>query len=46
MSRFLMKPSARKKRDHVFTVFHQLNLKDAMNYVAEVRLFFFIFFLS
>lgn len=41
MSRFLMKPSARKKRDHVFSVFHQLNLKDAMNYVADVRLFFF-----
>lgn len=35
MSRFLMKPSARKKRDHVFSVFHQLNLKDAMNYVAD-----------
>lgn len=36
-----MKPSARKKRDHVFSVFHQLNLKDAMNYVADVRLFSF-----
>ncbi|XP_030003715.1 sodium/hydrogen exchanger 3 [Sphaeramia orbicularis] len=35
MSWFLMKPSARKKHDLVFDVFHQLNLKDAMNYVAE-----------
>lgn len=32
-----MKPSARKNRDYVFNVFHQLNLKDAMSYVAEVR---------
>lgn len=32
-----MKPSARKNLDHVFNVFHQLNLKDAMSYVAEVR---------
>uniref|UniRef100_A0A671Z2T6 Sodium/hydrogen exchanger n=1 Tax=Sparus aurata TaxID=8175 RepID=A0A671Z2T6_SPAAU len=37
MSRFLMKPSARKNRDHIFSVFHQLNLKDAMSYVAEVK---------
>ncbi|XP_038581699.1 sodium/hydrogen exchanger 3-like isoform X2 [Micropterus salmoides] len=35
MTRFLMKPSARKNLDHVFNVFHQLNLKDAMSYVAE-----------
>ncbi|XP_056254969.1 sodium/hydrogen exchanger 3-like isoform X1 [Seriola aureovittata] len=35
MSRVLMKPSARKNRDYVFNVFHQLNLKDAMSYVAE-----------
>ncbi|XP_036948831.1 sodium/hydrogen exchanger 3-like isoform X2 [Acanthopagrus latus] len=35
MSRFLMKPSARKNRDRIFNVFHQLNLKDAMSYVAE-----------
>ncbi|XP_056275743.1 sodium/hydrogen exchanger 3.1 [Pseudoliparis swirei] len=35
MSRILMKPSARKSRDYVFKVFHQLNLKDAINYVAE-----------
>ncbi|KAM6974361.1 sodium/hydrogen exchanger 3-like [Tautogolabrus adspersus] len=35
MSRILMKPSARKNRDYVFNVFHQLNLKDAMSYVAE-----------
>lgn len=32
-----MKPSARKNRDRIFNVFHQLNLKDAMSYVAEVR---------
>ncbi|XP_030596838.1 sodium/hydrogen exchanger 3.1 isoform X2 [Archocentrus centrarchus] len=31
----LMKPSARKKQDRVFDVFHQLNLKDALEYVAE-----------
>ncbi|CAJ1082798.1 sodium/hydrogen exchanger 3.1 isoform X1 [Xyrichtys novacula] len=35
MSRVLMKPSARKNRDHLFSVFHQLNLKDAMKYVTE-----------
>ncbi|GAA6233236.1 sodium/hydrogen exchanger 3 isoform X1 [Lates japonicus] len=35
MSWALMKPSVRKTRDHVFNVFHQLNLKDAMSYVAE-----------
>ncbi|XP_069372801.1 sodium/hydrogen exchanger 3-like isoform X2 [Paralichthys olivaceus] len=35
MTGLLMKPSARKNRDHVFSVFHQLNLKDAMSYVAE-----------
>ncbi|XP_060916058.1 sodium/hydrogen exchanger 3-like [Labrus mixtus] len=35
MSRVLMKPSVRKNRDYVFNVFHQLNLKDAMSYVAE-----------
>ncbi|XP_037651629.1 sodium/hydrogen exchanger 3-like isoform X2 [Sebastes umbrosus] len=35
MSRILMKPSARKNRDYVFNVFHKLNLKDAMSYVAE-----------
>uniref|UniRef100_A0A3P9IYT9 Sodium/hydrogen exchanger n=1 Tax=Oryzias latipes TaxID=8090 RepID=A0A3P9IYT9_ORYLA len=33
----LMKPSARKTQDHVFSVFHQLNLKDAVEYVTEVR---------
>ena len=32
-----MKPSARKNRDHIFSVFHELNLKDAMSYVAEVK---------
>ncbi|XP_061738720.1 sodium/hydrogen exchanger 3-like [Nerophis ophidion] len=35
MSGVLMKPSARKNRDYVFKVFHKLNLKDAMSYVAE-----------
>uniref|UniRef100_A0A673ZJI7 Sodium/hydrogen exchanger n=1 Tax=Salmo trutta TaxID=8032 RepID=A0A673ZJI7_SALTR len=34
---FLMKPSARKSRDYIFNIFHQLNLKDAMSYVKEVR---------
>ncbi|XP_062414393.1 sodium/hydrogen exchanger 3-like isoform X4 [Pungitius pungitius] len=37
MKRILMKKSARKSRDQVFKVFHRLNLKDAMNYVAEVK---------
>lgn len=36
LTKALMKPSARKKRDYVFSVFHQLNLKDAASYVAEV----------
>ncbi|KAL6099451.1 slc9a3 [Pungitius sinensis] len=35
MKRILMKKSARKSRDQVFKVFHRLNLKDAMSYVAE-----------
>ncbi|XP_071751038.2 sodium/hydrogen exchanger 3 isoform X1 [Centroberyx gerrardi] len=35
MSWLLMKPSARKNRDYLFNVFHQLNLKDAMSYVSE-----------
>uniref|UniRef100_A0A7N8XZB0 Sodium/hydrogen exchanger n=1 Tax=Mastacembelus armatus TaxID=205130 RepID=A0A7N8XZB0_9TELE len=35
MSRFLMKSSARKKRDNIFSVFHRLNLKDAVSYVEE-----------
>ncbi|XP_042290775.1 sodium/hydrogen exchanger 3-like isoform X3 [Thunnus maccoyii] len=35
MTGILMKPSARKNRDYVFKVFHKLNLKDAMSYVAE-----------
>ncbi|KAM9384499.1 sodium/hydrogen exchanger 3-like isoform 2-T2 [Pholidichthys leucotaenia] len=35
MSWILMKPSARKKQDQVFNVFHDLNIKDAMEYVAE-----------
>lgn len=33
----LMKPSARKNRDYVFKVFHQLNLKDAISYVNQVH---------
>ncbi|MBN3311139.1 SL9A3 protein, partial [Amia calva] len=32
---FLMKPSARKSRDCLFSVFHQLNLNDAISYVSE-----------
>lgn len=39
-----MKPSVRKNRDHVFNVFHKLNLKDAINYVAEVSRVFCFFF--
>ncbi|KAM6974670.1 sodium/hydrogen exchanger 3-like [Tautogolabrus adspersus] len=35
LSKILMKPSVRKNRDYVFNIFHQLNLKDAINYVAE-----------
>ncbi|XP_018605907.1 sodium/hydrogen exchanger 3.1 [Scleropages formosus] len=31
----LMKTSARKSQDQLFNVFHQLNLKDAISYVAE-----------
>ncbi|KAL4629771.1 sodium/hydrogen exchanger 3-like [Arapaima gigas] len=31
----LMKTSARKSQDQLFSVFHQLNLKDAISYVAE-----------
>ncbi len=37
ISWFLMKPKARKNRDYLFTVFHKLNLEDAVNYVSEVR---------
>lgn len=36
MTKLLMKPSARKSHDYVFNVFHQLNLKDAVSFVAEV----------
>lgn len=43
MSKLLMKPSARKNRDHVFSVFHQLNLKDAASYVAEVSFVFYYY---
>uniref|UniRef100_A0A3B5L1M8 Sodium/hydrogen exchanger n=1 Tax=Xiphophorus couchianus TaxID=32473 RepID=A0A3B5L1M8_9TELE len=35
MSRLLLKPSARKQQDHLYNVFHQLNLQDAMEYVKE-----------
>ncbi|CAL8373554.1 unnamed protein product [Boreogadus saida] len=35
LSWLLMKPSARKDRDHLFNIFHQLNLKDAVSYVQE-----------
>lgn len=34
----LMKPSVRKEQEPIFSVFHKLNLKDAMSYVAEVRI--------
>uniref|UniRef100_A0A6Q2Z3H9 Sodium/hydrogen exchanger n=1 Tax=Esox lucius TaxID=8010 RepID=A0A6Q2Z3H9_ESOLU len=33
--RILMNPTARKSRDYIFNIFHQLNLKDAMSYVQE-----------
>lgn len=36
LTKTLMKPSVRKNRDYVFSIFHQLNLKDAASYVAEV----------
>ncbi|KAF4080423.1 hypothetical protein AMELA_G00171170 [Ameiurus melas] len=32
---FLMKPEARKNQDYLFSVFHKLNLEDAVNYVTE-----------
>ncbi|KAL7826273.1 hypothetical protein AOLI_G00314820 [Acnodon oligacanthus] len=32
---FLMKPEARKNKDYLFSIFHKLNLEDAVNYVAE-----------
>ncbi|CAL8292381.1 unnamed protein product [Merluccius merluccius] len=35
LSWLLMKPSARRNRDRLFNVFHQLNLRDAMSYVNE-----------
>uniref|UniRef100_A0A8C9WZG7 Sodium/hydrogen exchanger n=1 Tax=Sander lucioperca TaxID=283035 RepID=A0A8C9WZG7_SANLU len=35
MSRFLLTSEARKKQDYIFNVFHQLNLKDAVDYVDE-----------
>ncbi|KAM4725375.1 sodium/hydrogen exchanger 3-like [Anableps anableps] len=35
MSWLLLKPSARKKQDRLYNVFHQLNLQDAMEYVTE-----------
>ncbi|XP_061597214.1 sodium/hydrogen exchanger 3-like [Cololabis saira] len=35
MSGLLIKQSVRKNQEHLFDVFHQLNLKDAMEYVKE-----------
>ncbi|XP_041868486.1 sodium/hydrogen exchanger 3-like [Melanotaenia boesemani] len=35
MTWLLMKPSKRKEQDQIFSVFHQLNLKDAASYVME-----------
>uniref|UniRef100_A0A9J8DAI4 Sodium/hydrogen exchanger n=1 Tax=Cyprinus carpio carpio TaxID=630221 RepID=A0A9J8DAI4_CYPCA len=37
ISWLLMKPKARKNRDYLFSIFHKLNLEDAINYVSEVR---------
>ncbi|XP_012515602.1 PREDICTED: sodium/hydrogen exchanger 3 isoform X2 [Propithecus coquereli] len=35
LSRVLMRQSAQKSRDRILNVFHELNLKDAISYVAE-----------
>ncbi|XP_007471978.1 PREDICTED: sodium/hydrogen exchanger 3 isoform X2 [Lipotes vexillifer] len=35
LSRILMRRSAQKSRDRILNVFHELNLKDAISYVAE-----------
>uniref|UniRef100_F7FWW9 Sodium/hydrogen exchanger n=1 Tax=Callithrix jacchus TaxID=9483 RepID=F7FWW9_CALJA len=35
LSRVLMRRSAQKSRDQILNVFHELNLKDAISYVAE-----------
>uniref|UniRef100_A0A8C1YQJ5 Sodium/hydrogen exchanger n=1 Tax=Cyprinus carpio TaxID=7962 RepID=A0A8C1YQJ5_CYPCA len=35
ISWLLMKPKARKNRDYLFSIFHKLNLEDAINYVSE-----------
>uniref|UniRef100_A0A7N6A4W0 Sodium/hydrogen exchanger n=1 Tax=Anabas testudineus TaxID=64144 RepID=A0A7N6A4W0_ANATE len=35
MMGILMKPSVRKEQEPIFNVFHELNMKDAMSYVAE-----------
>ncbi|XP_026783962.2 sodium/hydrogen exchanger 3 isoform X1 [Pangasianodon hypophthalmus] len=32
---FLMKAEARKNNDYLFSIFHKLNLEDAVNYVTE-----------
>ena len=36
LSKILMRKSAQKSRDRILNVFHELNLKDAISYVAEV----------
>lgn len=41
-----MRRSAQKSRDQILNVFHELNLKDAISYVAEVAMntsYFFLF---
>uniref|UniRef100_A0A8C9DGC4 Sodium/hydrogen exchanger n=1 Tax=Prolemur simus TaxID=1328070 RepID=A0A8C9DGC4_PROSS len=35
LSKVLMRQSAQKSRDRILNVFHELNLKDAISYVAE-----------
>ncbi|XP_059029526.1 sodium/hydrogen exchanger 3 isoform X2 [Mustela lutreola] len=35
LSKILMRQSAQKSRDRILNVFHELNLKDAISYVAE-----------
>lgn len=50
LSKLLMRRSAQKSRDQILNVFHELNLKDAISYVAEVLIntyfFSFLVFLS
>lgn len=42
LSKVLMRRSAQKTRDRILKVFRELNLKDAISYVAEVILINFV----